>query len=98
MNVELPSTGCNVINSSTSFYNYSPDAKTRTSYVIYDGKALVQGTSYNQYGYTYSGDCLVTGDLKYHPEIEVYFPIISFCIVCFLFCVIYKMMIKRLMP
>ena len=98
MDVVLPSTGCNIINNSTTFYNYSPDSKTRTIYVIYDGKAFVQSSSYNQYGYSYSGDCLVTGDLVYKPELQVYFPLASFCIICFLLLMIYRIFIKRLLP
>lgn len=98
MDVELPSTGCNIINSSTSFYNYSPDSKTRETYVIYDGKALKQSSTYNQYGYTYSGDCLITGDIVYRPEIGIYFPILSFFIICSILLFIYHIIIKRLLP
>lgn len=98
MDVVLPSTGCNIINSSTTFYNYSPDGRTRASYVIYDGKAILQSTNTNQYGYTYSGDCLVTGDLVYKPELDVYFPVISFCIICSILLFIYHLFIKRLLP
>lgn len=98
MDVELPSTGCNIINSSTSFYNYSSDGRTRENYIIYDGKALLQSSSYNQYGYSYTGDCLTTGDLIYKPELDVYFPVISFCIVCFILLIIYRIFIKRLLP
>lgn len=98
MDVVLPSTGCNIINSSTSFYNYSADARTRESYVIYDGSALLQSSSYNQYGYTYTGTCLHTGDLVYKPELKVYFPLASFCVVCFLLIMIYRIFLKRLLP
>lgn len=98
MNVELPTTGCNVINSSTSFYNYSPDSRTRDNYVIYEGKAYLQSSSYSQYGYTYTGDCLVTGDLKFKPDVEVYFPILSFMLVCSILLFIYHVLIKRLLP
>lgn len=80
MNVELPTTGCNIINSATSFYNYSTDGKTRESYVIYEGKALLQNSTYNQYGYTYTGTCLHTGDLVFKPEFRVIFPVLSFII------------------
>lgn len=82
MNVELPSTGCNIINSSTTFYNYSADGRTRESYVIYEGKAFLQSSTYNQYGYTYTGTCLDTGDLVFKPEVGVYFPVIAFGICC----------------
>lgn len=98
MDVVLPETGCNIINSSTSFYNYSSDGRTRAYYVIYDGKAFLQSTNTSQYGYTYSGDCLVTGDLVYKPELDVYFPIISFCLVCAILLFIYHLFIKRLLP
>lgn len=98
MNVVLPATGCNIINSSTSFYNYSSDGRTRESYVIYDGKAFLQSSSTSQYGYTYSGDCLVTGDMIYKPELDVYFPIISFCLCCAILLFIYNIFIKRLLP
>lgn len=98
MDVILPSTGCNIINSATSFYNYSPDSRTRESWVIYEGVAHRQSSTYNQYGYTYSGDCLSTGDLQYQPEVSVYFPILCFCLICFLLYVIYNLIIKRLLP
>lgn len=95
MNVELPSTGCNIINSSTSFYNYSTDSKTRETYVIYDGKAILQSSNYNQYGYTYSGDCLVTGDMVYRPELSIYFQFISGVIIGATLYLIYKIMLER---
>lgn len=98
MDVVLPETGCNIINSSSSFYNYSSDDRTRETYVIYDGKALLQSSSTSQYGYSHSGDCLVTGDLKYKPEIDIYFPFMSFCLVCFALIVIYNVIFKRLLP
>lgn len=98
MNVELPDTGCNIINSSSSFYNYSSDARTRDYYVIYEGKAIKQSSTYNQYGYTYSGDCLVTGDLRYKPELDIYFPLASFALIAFAGILLYNLIIKRLMP
>lgn len=98
MNVELPSSGCNIINSSTSFYNYSSDAHTRESYVIYEGVAYLQSTQTNQYGYTYSGDCLNTGDLVYKPELQIEFSIYSVLIIVLLIVLIYRVMIKRLLP
>lgn len=78
MDVELPSTGCNVLISADSFYNYSPDSRTRERYYIYEGVAHRQSSDYSQYGYTYTGTCLNTGDLVYKPELkEVFFPLIS---------------------
>lgn len=85
MDVQLPTTGCNIINSSSSFYNYSSDSRTRDTYIIYEGKAIKQSSTYNQYGYTYTGDCLSTGDLVYNPESEVYFTHIALCSIIFIF-------------
>lgn len=75
MDVELPSTGCNIISSSTSFYNYSDDLRTRQTYIIYEGVPKKQSESYNQYGYTYTGQCLHTGDLVYKPEMEFWYSL-----------------------
>lgn len=80
MDVTLPNTGCNILISESSFYNYSPDSRTRERYYIYEGKAYRQSTDYSQYGYTYTGTCLNTGDLVYKPELKVYFEIISIVI------------------
>lgn len=90
MNVELPTTGCNIINSSTTFYNYSSDGRTRTSYVIYDGKALKQAETYNQYGYSYTGDCLNTGDLLYKPELV---PLFEWC--CIILCALIAVLLWK---
>ena len=98
MDVELPSTGCNILVSATSFYNYSSDTRTRDTYYIYEGVAHKQSSQYNQYGYTYTGDCLSTGDLVYNPSLKVQFPVISFCLVCFVLILVYRVIIKRLLP
>lgn len=98
MYVVLPETGCNILSSNSSFYNYSPDGRTRTTYIIYDGTAHPTAVNTSQMGYTYTGTCMVTGDLVYKPELDVYFPIIAFCITCFITIVIYHILVKRLMP
>lgn len=95
MNVELPNTGCNIINSSTSFYNYSNDARTRKTYIIYEGKALLQATNNSQYGYNYTGDCLTTGDLVYKPELQIYFPFIASIIIIGAILLAYKIVLER---
>lgn len=97
MNVELPDTGCNILISSSSFYNYSTDLRTREQYYIYEGVARKQSSTYNQYGYTYTGDCLTTGDLVYKPELQVYFPVINFCLFCVVLLLVYNIIIKRLL-
>lgn len=96
MDVILPSTGCNIINNSTSFYNYSEDLKTRETYYIYEGVAHLQNSTYNQYGYTYSGYCLQTGDLVYKPEYkEFIFPLTGILCSIALFFAAYKLMLSR---
>lgn len=73
MNVELPNTGCNIISGPDSFYNYSPDGRTRSLYYIYQGKAFLSNVSTSNSNYNYNGTCLNTGDLLYSPESTVYF-------------------------
>lgn len=98
MNVELPTSGCNILTSATSFSNYSNNNRTRQIYYIYEGVAHLQSETTSTYGYDVSGTCLNTGDLVFHPEDQVYFPVISF-LICFLIVYfIYALFIKRLLP
>lgn len=97
MNVDLPDNGCNIINSSTTFYNYSTDRRTRETYVIVDGKAILQNSTYNQNGYTYSGTCLVDGDIIYRPELKgVWFPIVSFVMIFFIYKFVFRLFRGRM--
>lgn len=96
MYVDLPSTGCNILNSATSLYNYSSDGRTRQNYVLLDGILYKTSESYNQYGYTYTGTCLQAGDLVYKPEIKIYFEFISLAVLFAIFVVIFNLIIKRL--
>lgn len=98
MDVNLPDTGCNILISNTSFYNYSVDKRTRKRYYIYDGVAHLESSTTSAYQYDYSGTCLSTGDLVYKPELQVYYPLASFSIICFLLIMIYRIFIKRLTP
>lgn len=98
MDVELPTTGCNILTSATSFSNYSNNNRTRKTYYIYEGVAHLQSETTSNYGYDVTGTCLNTGDLVFRPEVKVYFPIISF-LICFLIVYfIYTIIIKRLLP
>lgn len=96
MYVELPSTGCNIINSATSLYNYSPDSKTRTTFILIDGNLYKQSETYNQYGYTYTGACLNTGDLTYKPEVRLYFEFIAAIVVGIIFYLLFNLIIKKI--
>ena len=95
MYVDLPATGCNIINSSTSFYNYSTDLHTRTSYVIYEGVAYKQSEQTNQYGYTYTGDCLTTGDMVYKPELQFYYQIASVAFIVAILILISQLFVRK---
>lgn len=77
MNVELPNTGCNILYSADTIYNYSDNNHTRSEYSIYSGEIFLRNTSTSTYGYNVTGTCLNTGDLVYKPEVKVYFEIIS---------------------
>lgn len=99
MNVVLPATGCNIIASSSSFYNYSDNDRQRDTYVIYDGKAFLQASNYNQYGYSVSGQCLNTGDLVYKPEYkEFLLPLTSLFMFFLILWLVYRIIVRRLMP
>lgn len=99
MNVELPETGCNILISESSFYNYSFDSRTRQRYFIYDGQPHLQSSDYSQYGYTYNGTCLHTGDLIYKPEYkDFWMPLTSLLVFVFILGLIYHIIIKRLLP
>ena len=77
MNVELPSTGCNILSNNGVLYNYNNSGRTRTSYVIYEGKLFKSSESTSSTSYTYNGTCLRTGDLVYNPSSQVYFTHIA---------------------
>lgn len=94
MNVDLPN-GCNIINSATSFYNYTNNNRTRALYYIYEGKAFKANEITNNYGFDYTGTCLSTGSLIYKPELKIYFPVIAFIIICGAFLLAYKIVLWR---
>ena len=96
MYVDLPTTGCNILTSATSLYNYSADGRTRQTFVLLDGNIYKTAETYNQYGYTYTGTCLQTGDLVYKPEVKIYFEALAF-VLCFVIGVLlYSLIIRRL--
>lgn len=96
MEVELPATGCNIIQSSDTFYNYSQDGRTRSLYVINDGKAILRQTDASSYGYSYNGTCLDTGDLIYRGEYRIFYEFISFFLVGVVGYLLFQIIYKRL--
>lgn len=97
MEINLPSTGCNI------FYgdyvdNYN--GNTRIRYYINEGKLIKNNTTTYNYNNTPSGaHCLTSEDvLEYRPQDTVYFPVISLAMCSFVFVILYKIIIKRLLP
>lgn len=72
MDVSLPD-GCNIIQSATSFYNYTNGNRTRRLYYLYEGRAYLANETTSNTAYVYSGTCLSTGDLVFQPQSKVYF-------------------------
>lgn len=94
MDITLPTTGCNISQSSGYIDNYTNG--TRTRYVINENKLVpVYRSTYssNPTGYT----CLSTGDLVYKPELAIYFQFISFIMILVATLIIYKTIIGRLL-
>ena len=95
MDVELPDTGCNILHSSSAFYNYSNDGRTRQDWQIFDGVAHKISETTSTYGYTYTGTCLNTGDLVYKPELkEVFFPLTAVFVALFILVSAYKLILS----
>lgn len=91
----LPTTGCNILTGSETVQNYSDDGHTRQTYIIYDGVAYLSSSSYSQYGYSYTGQCLAADSLVYKPEYkEVFFPLIACFCSLFIFALAYKLMVS----
>lgn len=95
MEIELPS-GCNVINSATSFYNYTNNNRTRALYYIYEGQIIKSNEQTNVNPYTYTGECLQTGDLIYKPEYkEFVFPNIAIIMFFVIVIIVFRLLRGR---
>lgn len=98
MEIELPS-GCNIINSASSFLNYTNNNRTRALYYIVDGQVFKSSETYSNVGFDYSGTCLSTGDLIYKPEYsDFWLPFTSIVAFVFILGLIYHIIIRRLLP
>lgn len=95
MEVELPNEGCNIITGNSSFYNYYNNNRNRDTYYIYEGVAHKSATATSVQGYTYTGDCISTGDLVFKPELRVYYPIFAFIVIMIITLIIYKVVLER---
>lgn len=94
MEIELPSNGCNVYYGTylENFYR-----GTRSRYYFNNDNLILNSTT--TYTYEPTGvNCVSTGDITYKPEHQVYFPFLASIVVVFALVLIYKVIIKRLMP
>lgn len=99
MYVDLPDTGCNILNSSSVLYNYSTDLRRRDTYTIYEGQIFLQSTSTSNVGYSVSGTCLSDGDIAYRPvDFQVWFPLSSFALFFVIIWLVYRVFLRRLLP
>lgn len=94
MEIQLPSNGC------TIFYGSYVDHylnNTRRRYYINNDKLVLNNTS--SYNSIPSGsNCISTGDLVYKPEMAIEFPFLAFGLIAFAIFMVYKVIIKRLLP
>lgn len=97
MEIELPSTGCNIFYGSyiDNYNNY-----TRTRYYIHEGRLILNNSQTYNYNATPSGaHCLTSSDvLLYRPQDTIYFPALSLAMCVFAFWLIYKIIFRRLLP
>lgn len=95
MEIELPSTGCNISQTAGYIDNYT--GTTRTRYLINENKLT------RVYQTTYSGNptqyytCLKTGDIIYKPEYSVILPTLAFGIISFITIILYKIIVGRIL-
>lgn len=95
MEIVLPSTGCNVFYG-TYIDNYYNNVRRR--YYIHEGKLVLNNMT--SYASTPSGAyCLTSSDkLLYRPQDSIYFPALSLAMCVLAFVILYKFIIKRLLP
>lgn len=71
----------------------------RYYYKLIDGQMLLfQDYGTNNFTRPTGLKCLQTGDIIYKPELQVYFPFISGILVVFTLFIVYRTIIKRLLP
>lgn len=93
MEVTLPSGGCFAASGSNTYYHYLNNQ--RITYYLYDGK-LIRGSSSTYTTLPTGTYCLSQGDIVYKPEVEVYFPFMSFCMSALAGFIIFNLIFKRL--
>lgn len=95
MKYDLPENGCNVFNGSyvDNYYN-----NVRTRYYLNEGSLLASSTS--AYVNIPNGThCLTSNEyIYYKPELGVWFPVLSFALCLIAGSLIFKVILKRLLP
>lgn len=94
MEITLPQQGCNVYYGTyiDNYYN-----NTRTRYYINDGMLVASNSqSYNYNAIPTGAVCI--DSLTHHSEYGVYFQFISLAVFALAFYLIYRVIIKRLLP
>lgn len=98
MEYELPSGGCSVFYG-TYIDHYLNNVRTR--YYLHEGKLIQSSRQTYNYNYDLSSyHCLTNNDLPlyYNSETLVYFPFLALIVCLLAFSLIYKVIIKRLLP
>ena len=93
MNIDLPSTGCNVLESADTIVNYSADGAIRSTYTIKNAQLYLSSVETGEYIPT--GTCLSTGDLEWEPQYKIAAELVSIFVVAFIFWFIYHITLRR---
>lgn len=94
MDIQLPSGGCSIYYGS---YIDHYQNNTRRRYYINNEKLILNSSStYTSMPSGYS--CVSQGDLKYKPENQIWFSALSLALVLLAMSLVYKIIIKRLLP
>lgn len=94
MEIELPQNGCNIFYGSY-IDNYNNNVRTR--YYINNGELVENNRQSYNYNPTPSGAVCIDS-LSYGSDTSIYFEFISAIIVVFAVYLIYKVILRRLLP
>lgn len=93
MEIEIPSGGCFVAGSATSFTHYLNGQ--RTTYYLNENQ-LIRGSSTSSSNVPSGVYCLQQGDLVYKPELEIYYQFMSLILIGAALVLIWDLIIKNL--
>lgn len=97
---QILSASCNVLSGSNTITSYSNSNRTRKTWIRSGSSWYLYQTSTNNNGYNLDGyNCFDVSTLTY--EYDYIYPVyefISFCLIGFALILIYKVIIRRLLP